>query len=223
MISENSLRISCFEVSTQEVWLVKQQCIIVNLNKGYRQYRQYTPWPQSARELYRQSGRRRLAKLVPTFADRGVSRGQRNESPQPLISVFQTWSRYFFHSSSSSIDLTRPSGPCSRPTTTQKIWQRRGSNPGPLHLQPETLTTRPQRRSGPIITIQKQKIVLKCRTVVSLCTSSILMCLPASPYNSHKHLHTAKIKTFRFVTLTHAADCPRKLHQSRNLLNSLHC
>jgi len=30
----------------------------------------------------------RAAKLVPTFADRGVSRGQRNGSPQPLISVF---------------------------------------------------------------------------------------------------------------------------------------
>ena len=43
---------------------------------------------KSARELYRQSGRRRSAKLVPTFADRGVSRGQRNGSPQPLISVF---------------------------------------------------------------------------------------------------------------------------------------
>ena len=39
-------------------------------------------------ELYRQSGRRRSAKLVPTFADRGVSRGQRNGSPRPLISVF---------------------------------------------------------------------------------------------------------------------------------------
>jgi len=81
-----------------------------------------TPWPQSARELYRQSGCRRSAKLVPTFADRGVSHGQRKESPQPLISVFLTWSRYFFHSSSSSIDLMRLSGPRSRPTTTQKIW-----------------------------------------------------------------------------------------------------
>ena len=39
----------------------------------------------------RQSGRRRSAKLVPTFADRGVSRGQRNESPRPLISVYRTW------------------------------------------------------------------------------------------------------------------------------------
>jgi hypothetical protein len=39
-------------------------------------------------ELYRQSGRRRLAKLVPTFADRGVSRGQRNGSPRPLNICF---------------------------------------------------------------------------------------------------------------------------------------
>jgi hypothetical protein len=39
-------------------------------------------------ELYRQSGRRRLAKLVPTFADRGVSHGQRNGSPWPLNLCF---------------------------------------------------------------------------------------------------------------------------------------
>ena len=37
--------------------------------------------------------------------------------------------------------------------------------------------------------IPKPKIVLKCQTVVSLCTFSILMCLPTSPHNSHKHLH----------------------------------
>ena len=37
----------------------------------------------------RQSGRR-SAKLVPTFAIRGVSRGQRNGSPRPLISVYRT-------------------------------------------------------------------------------------------------------------------------------------
>jgi CBS-domain-containing membrane protein len=30
-----------------------------------------TPWPDSASELYRPSDRRLLAKLVPTFADRG--------------------------------------------------------------------------------------------------------------------------------------------------------
>ena len=39
----------------------------------------------------RQSGRRWSAKLVPTFADRGVSHGQRNGSPRPLISVYRTW------------------------------------------------------------------------------------------------------------------------------------
>ena len=73
----------------------------------------------------RQSGRRRSAKLVPTFADRGVSRGQRNGSQRPLISVYRTWIATYFYSSSSSIDLTRLtrlSAPRSRPTATQKIW-----------------------------------------------------------------------------------------------------
>ena len=46
--------------------------------------------------LGRQSGRRRSAKLVTTFADRGVSRGQRNGSPRPLISVYQTWIATYF-------------------------------------------------------------------------------------------------------------------------------
>jgi len=44
----------------------------------------------------RQSGRRQSAKLVPTFADRGVSRGQRNRSPQSLISVYRTWITTYF-------------------------------------------------------------------------------------------------------------------------------
>ena len=58
-------------------------------------------------------------------------------------------SRYIFIQ---VIDLTRLSGPRSRPTTTQKVWQRRESNRRPLYLQPETLTTRPERRSLPFIT-----------------------------------------------------------------------
>jgi hypothetical protein len=41
----------------------------------------------------------------------------------------------------------RLSGPRSRPTATQKMWQRRESNP--LGLQPGSLTTTPQRRSLP--------------------------------------------------------------------------
>ena len=46
--------------------------------------------------LGRQSGRRRSAKLVPTFADRRVSRGQCNGSPRPLISVYRTWIATYF-------------------------------------------------------------------------------------------------------------------------------
>jgi hypothetical protein len=30
------------------------------------------------------------------FADRGVSRGQRNGSPRPLISVYRTWIASYF-------------------------------------------------------------------------------------------------------------------------------
>ena len=46
--------------------------------------------------LDRQSGRRRSAELVPTFAERGVSRGQRNGSPWQLISVYRTWIATYF-------------------------------------------------------------------------------------------------------------------------------
>jgi hypothetical protein len=48
------------------------------------------PWLESGSELYRQSDRRLSAKLVPTFADRGVSHGQCGESPKAVISVFYT-------------------------------------------------------------------------------------------------------------------------------------
>ena len=44
----------------------------------------------------RQSGRRLSVKLVPTFADRGVSRGQRNGSPRLLISVYRTCFATYF-------------------------------------------------------------------------------------------------------------------------------
>jgi hypothetical protein len=43
-----------------------------------------TQWPESASELYRPSDRRLSTKLVPTFADRGVSRG----SPTAVIWIF---------------------------------------------------------------------------------------------------------------------------------------
>jgi hypothetical protein len=45
--------------------------IIILINKK-------TPWSESASELYRPRDRRLSAQLVPTIADRGVSRNQRS-------------------------------------------------------------------------------------------------------------------------------------------------
>jgi hypothetical protein len=42
-----------------------------------------TQWPESESELYRPGDRRLSAKLVPTLADRGVPRGERDESLRP--------------------------------------------------------------------------------------------------------------------------------------------
>jgi hypothetical protein len=47
-----------------------------------------TPWLESEGELYRPNNRRLSAKLVPTFADRGMSHGQCGGSPTAIISVF---------------------------------------------------------------------------------------------------------------------------------------
>jgi hypothetical protein len=47
-----------------------------------------TLWPESASELYRPSDNRLSAKLMPTFADRGVSGSQRGRSSMAVISVF---------------------------------------------------------------------------------------------------------------------------------------
>jgi hypothetical protein len=57
-----------------------------------------TPWPESANELYRPSDRRLSAKLVSTFADRGLLRSQRGASPTDVISEFLDRSHsFFFH------------------------------------------------------------------------------------------------------------------------------
>jgi hypothetical protein len=47
-----------------------------------------TPLPESPGELYRLSDRLLSAKLVPTFADRGVSSSHRGGSPAAVISAF---------------------------------------------------------------------------------------------------------------------------------------
>jgi hypothetical protein len=58
--------------------------------------------------------------------------------PEPLL----------FRSSSSSVALTRLTGPRSRPTTSQKNLVAPGIEPGTLDLYPRTLTIIPQRRSA---------------------------------------------------------------------------
>jgi hypothetical protein len=50
-------------------------------------------WPQSESELYRPWDRRLSVKLVLTFADRGVPRGQRDGSLRPYTRV--SWPEYF--------------------------------------------------------------------------------------------------------------------------------
>jgi hypothetical protein len=65
-------------------------------------------------------------KLVPTFVDRG-HRVIKATDPHGCILGFLDRNRLFLLNSS-SIVLTWLSGPCSRPTTTQKIWYRRELN-----------------------------------------------------------------------------------------------
>jgi hypothetical protein len=50
-------------------------------------YKKQTPWPETASELYRPSDHRLSAKLVPTSADRRLSRSQRSGSPTAVISI----------------------------------------------------------------------------------------------------------------------------------------
>jgi hypothetical protein len=59
-------------------------CLNGSTRKYYNKTKsKQTPWSESASELYRPSDRRLSAKWVPTFADRGVSRGQRDGSLRP--------------------------------------------------------------------------------------------------------------------------------------------
>ena len=72
--------------------------------------------------LGRQSSRRRSAKLVPTFADRGVSRGQRNGSPRPLISVYRTWISTYFIQVAPQLTSRGWVHPVPDPLPLRKIW-----------------------------------------------------------------------------------------------------
>jgi hypothetical protein len=82
------------------------------------EYEIKTPWPESASELSRPSDRRLSAKLVPTFAVRGCRMVSATDPYGRILGFLDRSSR----PSSSSVVLTRLSGPRSRPTTSQKIW-----------------------------------------------------------------------------------------------------
>jgi hypothetical protein len=77
-----------------------------------------TLWPESANKPYRPS--RFSAKLVPTFPDRGVSRGERGRSPRPYSRISRP-EPLLYLPSSSSIVFKRLSGPRSRPSTSKKF------------------------------------------------------------------------------------------------------
>jgi hypothetical protein len=82
-------------------------------------YFEGTPWPESASELYRPSERRLSTKLVLTFADRRCT-WSAWRIPTTVISISRP-KPLLFLPSSSTLALTRLSGPRSIPTTCQKI------------------------------------------------------------------------------------------------------
>jgi hypothetical protein len=84
--------------------------------RGFHLRKAITPWPQSASDLYRPSDRRLSAKLVPTFCGYRVPRGQRDESLRPYSRISRP-EPLLFLPISTSVVLTRLSGPRSRPTT----------------------------------------------------------------------------------------------------------
>jgi hypothetical protein len=90
-------------------------------------YFQKPPWPESATKSYRPSHCRLSAKLVPTFAD--IRCHVVSVTSLRPYSWFSRPDPLLFLPSSSSVALKRLSGPRSRPTTCQEIWQRCESNP----------------------------------------------------------------------------------------------
>jgi hypothetical protein len=70
--------------------------VMCSISPSYRtQQRKQTPWPESARELYRPIDRRLSPKLLPTFADRGCCMVSTTH-PYGRILGFPGWSPYYF-------------------------------------------------------------------------------------------------------------------------------
>jgi hypothetical protein len=79
-----------------------------------------TPWPL-VHERTIPTERPPLV-VVPTFVDRGVSRGQRGGPPTVVKSQFSRPEPLLFFQVAPHLSSQRLSGPRSRPIATQKIW-----------------------------------------------------------------------------------------------------
>jgi hypothetical protein len=84
-----------------------------------------------------------VAEVSANFCRQREARGRRDGSLRPYSRSSRP-EPLFFLPSSSSVVLTRLSGPCSRPTASRK-------NLVSLGIEPRPLTTRPQRRSCKIL------------------------------------------------------------------------
>jgi hypothetical protein len=93
---------------------------MVNYLLGVKTKRK-TPWPQSASELYRPRKCRLLAKLVPTFANKGCCVVSATDSCGRILG-FLDRSRYFLFQVAPPVIFTRLSGPRCRPIISQKLW-----------------------------------------------------------------------------------------------------
>jgi hypothetical protein len=94
--------------------------------------RKQTPWPESASELYRPRDHHLSAKLLPTFADNVVPRGQRDGSLHPYSRISRP-EPLLLLSSSSSIVLTRLWNPFQSSYFSENLVGP-GIEPGPLDL-----------------------------------------------------------------------------------------
>jgi hypothetical protein len=85
----------CINNNTRKLW---NSCSFITKDPllwKCEQQRKITLWPESTSELYRPSGRRLSAKLLPTFANRGCHMVSVTD-PYGHIFGFLDWSCYFF-------------------------------------------------------------------------------------------------------------------------------
>jgi hypothetical protein len=111
------------------IWYSKTYHSVTHIKHKFVQvfFGEISPWPESASEQYRPSNCLLSAKLMPTFEDRRYRVVSVTDPLRPYYR-FSRPEQLLFISSSSSIVLTRLSGPRSRPTNSHEIWEQLESN-----------------------------------------------------------------------------------------------